>query len=343
MNVSPATLHDIARLAGVSSASVSRALNGRPGVSAATRAAIARIAKEHNFIGNDSARALSSGKTGRVAVTLPEVNAEYFARILAGAAEVFRREGFSLILEYTHHRADAQEDALRRILHLGVDGALLLLPTENPQELQALHDTGFPFVVIDALDQLTLASPWITSTNSLGAQQATAHLLELGHRRVAIITGAPDDLASRERLSGVRQAMKTAGLALDERLVRAGTFTDPDSGFEAALELLSAPDRPTAIFAFNDDLAFGALRAIHQLGLVVPQHVSVVGFDDLRAASLVSPALTTVRQHLTEMGSTAADILVQRIAGVNPPGMQIQLSTELIVRGSTAPPAPDHK
>src|SRR3954463_16424247 len=173
-----ATMQDLARLAGVSVATVSRALSGKPGVSSATRSAIARLAREHSYTENLPARALSSGRTGRIAVTLPNVQAEYFARILAGAAQVIHDGGFSLVLETTQHEPDRQSDAIQRFMKMGVDGALLLLPAESDREITALYDSGFKFVIIDPIDQVTAPLPWITSTYAMGARRAIEHLVD---------------------------------------------------------------------------------------------------------------------------------------------------------------------
>ncbi|MEV6301311.1 LacI family DNA-binding transcriptional regulator [Actinoplanes sp. NPDC051861] len=333
-----ATMQDLARIAGVSVATVSRALSGKPGVSAATRTAITRLAQERGFAGNQQARALSTGQTGRIAVTLPRIEAEYFARILAGAAQVIHDAGLSLILETTQHEAPRQSDAIQQFLKLGVDGALLLLPTESNREISALYDSGFKFVVIDPTDQITAPMPWVTATNAMGAQRAAEHLLELGHHRIALITGEPHLFSTKERLHGVREALDNAGMSLDPALVRASTYSGPSCGYEQALDLLRLADPPTAIFGFNDRIAFGALQAAHTAKVAVPDSVSIVGFDDAEAARLVSPALTTVRQPLSTMGSTAATMLTQLISGQEPLGMHIQLATELVVRRSTAAP-----
>jgi DNA-binding LacI/PurR family transcriptional regulator len=334
----PATMEDLARLAGVSVASVSRALSGKPGVSATTRAAITRLAREHGFTGNQPARALSTGRTGRIAVTLPNIEAEYFARILAGAARVIHEAGLSLVLETTQHERDRQSDAIRRFLRIGVDGALLLLPAESPREIAGLYDSGFKFVIIDPVDEVTAPSPWITSANAMGARHAVEHLAGLGHRRIAVITGESRLFSTQQRLHGVRDALERAGLDLDPRLVCVSRYGESAGAHEATLDLMRRPEPPTAIFAFNDRLAFGTLQAAHALKVAVPEALSIVGFDDLEAAALVSPGLTTVRQPLAAMGSTAATMLIQLINGQRPQGMHIQLPTELVVRRSTGAP-----
>ncbi|WP_432974813.1 LacI family DNA-binding transcriptional regulator [Dactylosporangium sp. CA-233914] len=332
-------MQDLARMAGVSVASVSRALSGKPGVSAATRSTIARLAREHSYTGNQPARALSTGQTGRIAVTLPRIEAEYFARILAGAAQVIHDAGLSLVLETTQHERDRQSDAIQGFMRMGVDGALILLPAESNREISALYDSGFKFVIIDPIDQVTAPMPWVTATHALGARHAVEHLLELGHRRIAMITGESGFFSTKERLHGAREALEQAGIDLDPSLVRVSGYTESAGGYEATLDLLRRPDPPTAIFAFNDRLAFGTLQAAHALKVPVPDGLSIVGFDDVDAAKLVSPGLTTVRQPLSTMGSTAATMLMQLINGQNPLGMHIQLATELVVRQSSGAPA----
>jgi DNA-binding LacI/PurR family transcriptional regulator len=335
----PATMHDLARLAGVSVATVSRALSGKPGVSAGTRSAIARLAREQGFTGNQQARALSTGQTGRIAVTLPRIEAEYFARILAGAAQVIHDAGLAHVLATTQHEGERQSDAIHGFATAGVDGALLLLPTESNREISALYDSGFTFVIIDPVDQITAPMPWVTATHAMGARHAVEHLTGLGHRRIAVITGESHFFSTKERLHGTREALSDAGIELDPALVCPARYTESAGAYEATMELLRRPQPPTAIFAFNDRLAFGAMQAAHALGVPVPYSLSVVGFDDAEAARLVSPALTTVRQPLPAMGAQAATMLLQLLNGQQPLGMHIQLQTELIVRHSTAAPA----
>ncbi|SHN14822.1 LacI family DNA-binding transcriptional regulator [Cryptosporangium aurantiacum] len=334
----PATMEDLARMAGVSVATVSRALSGKPGVSASTRSAIARLAREHRFTSNQSARALSTGQTGRVTVTLPRIEAEYFARILAGAAQVIHDAGLSLVLETTQHERDRQSDAIQGFVTSGVDGALILLPAESNQEISALYDSGFKFVIIDPIDQVTAPMPWVTSTHAMGARHAVEHLLGLGHRRIAMITGEPHFFSTKERLHGAREALERAGVGLDPDLVRVSGYTESAAAYDVAVDLLRHPDPPTAIFAFNDRLAFTTLQAAHALKIPVPDALSIVGFDDMEAAKLISPGLTTVRQPLAAMGSTAATMLIQLLNGQTPLGMHIQLATELVVRRSTGTP-----
>ena len=332
-----ATIHDIARLAGVSTASVSRALNGRPGVSATTRAAIEEIAAAHRFIGNVTARALSMGRHGRVAVMLPQVAPEYFARILAGANQVFYAERQSMTLTTTEHSLDRERQVVDSMSHSAIDGALMLLPRESLAELAALQRNGFPFVVVDPEEPIDFPSPWITCTHVAGARQAAQHLVDLGHRRIGAIGWGHKVLATGDRVHGLRQVLDRAGIALDESLMRYADHAERADGYVVASELLDSDDPPTAIFALNDNLAFGVLRAASHRGIDVPGQLSVVGFDDLETASLVTPMLTTVHQPLQEMGAYAARVLLRWIGGDAPPAMHIQLPTELVVRESTGP------
>lgn len=331
------TIEDIARLAGVSAASVSRALNGRPGVSARTRASILKIAKEHAFTGNHIAKALKEGRSGRVAVTLPWVQSEYYARILGGASEVLYQHDASMFLATTVGDVGRETRVLGKLLNGGIDGALLMLPRESDSDLRVLLDSGIRFVIIDPVQPVTVPVPSITCTNALGARQAVEHLIALGHRRIGVVAGESELLVTADRLHGFRQAMSAARLTVDERLVEHASYITFDDGAEAAGRLLSASDRPSAIFALNDRLAFGVLRAARRLGIDVPEELSVVGFDDLEMTELVTPTLTSVRQPLARMGSLAAELLMRWIAGEAPSGMHVELPTTLIERDSTAP------
>lgn len=331
------TIEDIARRVGVSTASASRALNGRPGVSAATRERILQVAAEVGFTGNSTARALSLGRSGRIAITLPELETEYFARILAGAAEAFQERGLSLAIATTGHSHERQIRRLKELVHEGVDGALLILPAESEADLRNLHDTRLPFVVVDSPEPLGSPLVCVSAAHAEGARQAIGHLAELGHSRIGMLTGERGLLSTEERMHGAKQALAAAGLELDPRKVIEATYTGlSDEG--SIRELITGESAPTAVFAFNDRLAFGVLRVAHQVGIRVPQQLSVIGFDDLEATAWVTPTLTTIRQPLARMGATAADLLIQWIEGRRPGAMFVGLPTELVVRESTASP-----
>jgi LacI family transcriptional regulator len=332
-----ATIREIAHAAGVSIATVSRVINGRPDVSPQTREAVLRVVREHGFSTNRNARALSAGRTGLVGVTLPIVEAAYFAVIVSGAAEALYEHDMRIVLCPTLHQHEREVTLLDRLMHGTTDGAVLMLPEESNAELRALQETGYSFVVVDPRVQLDEGIPAVSAANASGARAAVQHLLSLGHRRIGAITGPRDWMASTERLNGYRSALAAAGVLPDPELVVESDFSI-ESGDGAAAALLDLPERPTAIFGFNDNVAIGAIRTAAARGLGVPDDLSVVGFDDAEQSGLVSPALTTVRQPLAEMGRMGVSVLLRLLDHQRVEAMSIELATRLVVRDSTAAP-----
>jgi LacI family transcriptional regulator len=332
----------VARAAGVSIATVSRVLNDRPDVAPATREAVLNAVHELGFTSNRNARSLSGGRTSLIGVKVPLIEAEYFARILAAVAEALLEHDLEVVLAPTMHLRAQATTSLARLKHGTTDGALLILPEESRDELAALVSSGYPFVVIDPIEPLHDGVPAISAANAFGGRAATEHLLSLGHRRIGIITGIPDWLSSVDRLSGYRSAFAAAGALLDPELVVESDWT-VEGGEAAAGSLLDRQAPPTAIFAVNDNMAVGVLRAARARRVRVPDDLSVVGFDDSFQSADVTPALTTVRQPLAEMGRMAVSLLVRLLDNRQVEGLHIELQTRLIVRESTAPPANDAK
>jgi LacI family transcriptional regulator len=333
------TIRQVADLAGVSTATVSRVINGRSDVSARAREAVLRVVREHGYSTNRTARGLSAGRTGLVGVTTPVLHHSYFAVILDGAGEALYEQDMRMVLCPTHHEHDREASLLERLMQGTTDGALLILPEESPDELAALHEHGYRFVIADPLRQLDERVPTVSAAHSLGAGEAIEHLLALGHRRIAAVTGPRGWIATEERLRGYRGALAAAGVMPDPELVVESDF-HAEGGVEAALSLLDLPDPPTAVFAFNDMLAIGVMQAARRRGVRIPEDLSVVGFDDTFEASIVTPTLTTVRQPLAEMGRMAVNLLVRRLQNQRIEALHVQLETTLVVRESTAPPAP---
>jgi LacI family transcriptional regulator len=218
------------------------------------------------------------------------------------------------------------------------DGAVLMLPAESGEELTALRAQRYPFVVLDPRASLGAGIASVSAANTPGAIHATGHLLGLGHRRIAAITGPAGWCATEERLVGYRAALSGVGVRPESALVVESNF-EIDGGRRAASALLDAASPPTAIFAFNDNLAIGAIQAAGERGLRVPEDVSIVGFDDSDLAPIVTPPLTTIRQPLAEMGRMAVTLLARLIAGDTVEALKVELSAGLVVRGSTAPAA----
>lgn len=331
------TIRDVARDAGVSVATVSRVLNDHPHVAPKTREAVLKSVRDHRFSTNRTARGLSGGRTGLVGVTLPFVHAAYFALMLSGLADALYEQDLRAVVCPTLHEHDREVDLLSRLMHGTTDGAILMLPTETSRELRALRAVGYPFVVVDPREPLEEGIASVSAQNAAGAREATRHLLGLGHRRIGVVTGPVGWSATEERLVGYHAALAGAGVLPDPALELTADFL-VEGGRGAAHRLLALPEPPTAIFAFNDSLAIGAIRAAHELGLRVPDDLSVVGFDDADEAALVTPALTTVRQPLGEMGRMAVSLLIRLLDGQRVDAGRVELATKLIVRDSTAPP-----
>jgi len=332
------TIRDIADLAGVSIATVSRVLNDRPDVAPDTRETVLQVVREHGFSRNRGARALSRGRTGFIGLTLPLIADAYFGPILSGASEALYEEDMRIILGPTHHEHDREVSLLERLVRESTDGAILMLPSESAAELHALRAQGYPFVVVDPMEPPPDGIPCVSAMHASGAKQATEHLLSLGHRRIGAIAGAEGWYATEERLLGFRAALAGAGILPDPELVRYSDWQIP-AGEAAALEILAHPEPPTAIFGFNDNVAIGALNAARRLGLSVPGDLSIVGFDDTFQSRIVSPQLTTVRQPLQELGRTGVSLLMRLLEGQRVEALRMELSTTLVVRASTAEPA----
>jgi LacI family transcriptional regulator len=272
-----------------------------------------------------------------VGVLIPYVRGGYFPEILEGIAEAMYEHDLWLVLWPTQHDHTREVSLLDRLIKGATDGALVVLPEATTEELEHTMTDLCPFVVVDPLLPLGDRIPTVSVAHSSGVDQAMRHLLSLGHRRIAAITGPPGWLATEDRRAAYHGALATAGIRPEPALEVASDF-QVGPAVHAAATLLDVAEPPTAIFAFNDSIAIGALRAARDRGLRVPEDLSVVGFDDIEPATLVTPTLTTVRQPLSEMGRTAVEVLVRLLERRASETPHIELATRLVVRESTAPP-----
>lgn len=321
----------IAAEAGVSIATVSRVLNGHAHVAPDTqdlvRKAVARLGAP--------APPRRGSATGAIYVRCPYVLTDYFGVIVSSIAETLDLHGRRLVL--------SAGDAARQVQVLpglpsdpGIAGAVLIVPPEPGRELEALRAADFPFVVVDPRTPLPRDIASVSAANLTAARSVSAHLVALGHRRIAVIGGPSDWLASRSRLAGHTSALADAGVLPDPELLRSIEPT-ADWGYDAACELLDLPNRPTALVAFNDKAAVGALRAAYERGLRVPEDLSITGFDDIDLSRSTVPRLTTVRQPLEEMGRMAVSLLMRLLDRHTVDTLHVELATELVLRGSTGP------
>jgi DNA-binding LacI/PurR family transcriptional regulator len=334
------TLAGIAAEAGVSVSAVSKVLNGRTDVAAGTRARIATLLRRDGY---QVASRLGFGVVDLLIATLHTPWAE---ELLRGTVQAADEAGASVVVS-TVDSPGGFTAWLNRATARGTDGALTVLNLPDSSELQRLAAARIPLVVIDPPEEPGPGIRSVGTTNWQGCLTATRHLIELGHRRIAIIGGPEHLWSSRARLAGYRAALEAAGLGAAGRdapgeLIRRDHFC-AGGGRRQARELLALPQPPTAIVAGNDAQAFGVLQALGERGLRAPADLSVVGFDDVPVASWATPALTTVRQPLAAMAATAFRML--RTPGTGPPGASgagephhIELATTLVIRESTGPP-----
>lgn len=327
------TIYDVAQLAGVSTATVSRALNDTGQIAPQTRIAIEAAVEQLGYRPNTIARSLVTKSTQTIALLLPDITNPFYAALVSGIQEHALDRGYTMLLCTTEGDAEREEQYLSLLRSKQVDGALvdgLRLP---PERMAGFVEDGFPIVCLDR-DIDSSSIPLVQVDNRLGGRLATEHLLALGHTRIGHVTGASELRISAERLAGFREALASAGIAVDAQLVAEGRFTE-ETGHDGALALLERRPDLTAVFAANDLSALGVLSALATRGRRVPEDVSVVGFDDLPLAAFTTPPLTTVHQPATEIGRRATEILLELTRGKRARTTRHLLEPRLVVRDST--------
>ncbi|MGN9845793.1 LacI family DNA-binding transcriptional regulator [Nonomuraea sp. H19] len=334
---SPLTLAQLAELAGVSTATVSKVVNGRSEVSPETRAAVEDLIRRHGY----RRQRRRPAPTAVVEVVFHALEGDYPVEIIKGVEEVAREHQLMVAVSELQHQQATEQGWLEGVLRrrpTGI-GVIAVFSSLNEAEREQLARREIPLVLLDPADAPGRGTPLVSAGNWNGGLVATRHLLELGHRRIGIITGPDYALSGRARFDGYRTALDMAGVPADPGLVACGDFLI-EGGMAAAQRLLRLPDPPTAIFATNDGQAIGVYHAARRLGLRIPDDLSVVGFDDLPSVRWATPPLTTVRQPLTAMAAAATTMLLT-LAHAGPLLQhRIELATELVVRESTAPPPP---
>ena len=327
------TLAAIAAEAGVSLPTVSKVVNGRPDVAPATRARVEQLLHEWHYSRSGPRR---QRRSGLIDLIFNGLDSPWAVEIIRGVEEWGTAHQTGVAVSAVRHGNARPASWTSALAGHDTDGVILVMSELTRAQLEQLRSGGIPLVVVDPVNLPDPELPSVGATNWAGGLAATEHLIGLGHRRIGAIAGPADYLCSRARIDGYRSALEREGIQFDPALVRHGDF-EHEGGFRRCGEMLAMSDPPTAIFAGNDQQAFGVYEAARQHGLQVPRDLSIVGFDDLPVARWVSPPLTTVRQPLAEMGRAAAQILGDLVEGVPPRSRRVELSTELIVRESTAP------
>jgi len=325
------TIREVALRAGVSYQTVSRVINNSPDVAEATREHVLRVIAELDYHPNAQAVSLSRNRTDIVGIIVDTVTSTFFAQTIDGVAKALRRRGRFMLLATVEDATQFDViDTLQRSRR--IDGLIIVLPLANSLSLSRLTPSRVPIVHVDL--QYDMDVYGITVDNYHGAYLATEHLINLGHRRIGIITGRSDIPVGQLRLDGYKAALRDHGIPFDPALAARGDFSFA-SGIAGAERLLALDPRPTAIFACNDLMAIGTLHVATRNGLRIPADLSVIGFDDTPEAALACPPLTTMRQPLHAMGEMAADLVCRLIDGEQPERMHMTVKTELIVRSST--------
>ena len=330
------TIADIAAAAGVSVPTVSKVLNGRKGVSAATRREIERLLVEHGY----ERRGRPGQGSGLIDFVISGLETQWATALLRGAQAEAARLGADLVVTTTHGTPVGTPDWVEHLAERGSDGVVLVVSELLQAGFEELQRLRMPVVLVDPVGSGAQSLPTVAATDWAGGRDATDHLIALGHRRIGFITGPPEQVCHRDRLDGYRSALRRAGLELDQELVRYGDSL-VGGGRALAPELLALPDPPTAIISGSDEQAYGVYQAARACGVRVPQDLSVVGFDDVELCQWVSPQLTTVRQPLAEMAREATRMVIELSRNGARPATRLELATSVVVRESTAPPRSD--
>ena len=330
------TIKDIAREVGVSPSTVSRALSDSTLISEKTRQSVKEVAQRLGYERNELARGLVMGSSGAVGLVVPDITNPFFADIARGVGEIAHHFGCGVILCNTTEKADRELSYIRLLRRKRVDGLILTSVTVEDPYLQELAQSKTPFILVSRLSR-SVDAPYVTVDDRAGARLAVEHLIELGHELIGFIGGPPDVQPSRDRMAAYREALREHGLAEKEEWVCYADFTQA-AGRKAARQMLSLPERPSAIFAANDVTALGVLEVAEELGHRIPEDLSLVGYDDITYASLPRIQLTTVAQPAFEMGQIAGEWLLSVIEGHKSHPLHCVLNPHLVVRRSTAPP-----
>ncbi|MBJ6125313.1 LacI family DNA-binding transcriptional regulator [Microvirga splendida] len=334
--VRAARIQDVARLADVSTATVSRALATPERVSPEARARVLEAIAKTGYVPNPAARSLRSQKTFMVLVVLPDLSNTFFSKILRGIEETLFEAGYGMIISDLDGSPEKEAHFAAFTAAGRVDGAILLNGHLFGQTREGEGQPARISIPLVALCEAIPGAdiPQIEIDNRAAASRMTQHLASLGHRRIAYVSGPANNILERERFSGFKDGLEAAGQPFDPTLVLPGDYTI-ESGVAAGQALVARATRPTAVFCTSDEMAIGLMRTLFSAGLRVPQDMSVAGFDDIEFAAVAEPALTTIHQPRRELGQAAASALIALLQG-RPSPKRIRLETDLVIRDSVA-------
>jgi LacI family transcriptional regulator len=327
------TIQDVARRAGVAPITVSRVINNSSYVSPQTRQRVEAVIAELQYVPNMLASSLRSNRTNTLALVLSDISNPFWTTVARGAEDAASQQGFNVILCNTDENEAKQEEYLSVLLRKRVDGFLFVPAQSHPHSIEKIQKQKVPVVVMDR--RIRGADVDIVRGDSEGgAYQLTQYLISLGHRRIAVLSGPQDLSVSIDRVNGVLRALSEAAIPVDGQLISYGRFTI-ESGWERAIQLISHRPQPTAIVAGNNFIAIGALKALREQGIQVPEDISLASIDDLPPPMFIDPFFTVVAQPAYEIGRRASELLLRRITHPNgSEAEEIVLPTELIIRQS---------
>ena len=326
---------DVAKRARVSFMTVSRVVNGHPGVRQETRERVLRAIQQLGYYPNAAARALNSNRSRNVGIVFPRKEyllvAPFCVELCVGVESRLKQRGYHLFLGSLANERDSVD--LHALFKEGkVDGLILFAPPSDDPGIAQLVEDRLPFVVVHGRSRTTGYS-YVDTDNDRGTALLLEHLFALGHRRIGFVSGPLAELNSQDWLRSYRRTLRAGGVRVEEELIRQGDWT-LESGHAALKALVGLRNPPTAVSFSNDQMAIGALKAAHELGLRIPEDLSIAGYDDIQYASFTTPGLTTVRQHIGAVGDKVAELILERIEGKRR-SRRIVLEPELVVRGST--------
>ncbi|MGM7722701.1 LacI family DNA-binding transcriptional regulator [Metabacillus sp. Hm71] len=327
-------MSDVAKLANVSPATVSRVLSNPDLVSKETREKVMKVINEVNYKPHIVARQFRTKETKIILVVVPDITSAFFSKVLRGIEHVAINHGYQVILGDTENDVEREKEYINLLLQKQADGMVLLTARLNKANLEEIAD-HFPMVLAcEYMDDLNV--PTVSIDNISSARKATEHLIKLGHTKIAHITGPINVILSRDRMRGYQQALLSHDIEVDQAYIQEGDFTY-ESGYHQTMKLLAFETPPTAIFAFNDEMAMGAIKAAKDSGLKLPEDLSIVGFDNIKMSSVIEPNLTTIDQPKYEIGKKAMELLLHLINGEAIKQKKFVMKDELIVRDSATP------
>lgn len=329
-----ATIYDIAKKAGVSITTVSRVINNHPYVQVETRQKVKQVLQETHFIPNINASSLVRKTTNTFAVMVPDITNNFFTTLLRGIEDKANESGFAVIFGNTDENSIKEYSYLQTFMERRVDGLIIDAVLAQSKNLKSIIKREIPLVLIDR-EINNLQIDYVGSNNSKGAEDLVHYLIELGHRQIALISGTLEISVYRQRLEGYKTAQQKAGLSIDHKMILWGEKPNQETGYMLTKKLLENTQRPTAIFAANNFLAIGAVRALREAHLEVPKDLSVVCFDAADTDAILNPFFTSMVQPAHTMGEMAVELLLRRLKNKNSTPTKVILEPQFFVREST--------